>query len=127
MSRKAKLLKIYLLVFGVLNIGFLSYMPILFGDILLWQPRNIPVEMMLGSLYFAMGIVMIRVAKYPLKHKGLIDFIILGNLMHAILMIFYAEHILHIILDVGAIGLLGGIPLIIYPWGIRHFLRYADE
>lgn len=124
MDQKAIYLKTYLHVFGVLNVGLLSFAPILLGDILLWQPRNIPVEMMLGSLYFAMGIVMLVASKQPLKHKSLVDFIILGNLLHALLMLFFAENVFHLVLDAGSIGLLGGIPLLIYPWGIRNFLRY---
>lgn len=126
MSQKVRYLRIYLLVFGTLSIFLLSFPPVLVGDILLWQPRNIPVELMLGSLYFAMGIVMIRVAKNPLNHKGLIDFLILGNLSHALLMILFAENLLHLLFDAGVIGLMGLIPLSIYPWGIRQFLQYDN-
>lgn len=96
------------------------------GDLLLWQPRNFPVEMMLSSIYFAMGIVMVAAAQNPEAHKSFIDFLILANLVHAIVMLLSAQNWWNII-DVLMIGLLGGLPLFFYPWGLREFLRYSGN
>lgn len=125
METKIKQLKRYLYVFGFLNIFIISFtVPLLFGEWLMWQPRNIPVEMMMSSIYLAMGVVMIRVANNPTSHKGLVDFLIVANLAHAIVMLIYAENILHILFDFGAIALMGGVPLLFYPWGVKSFLQY---
>jgi hypothetical protein len=52
--------------------------------------------------------------------------LILANLIHASIMLVFAQNIYHIILDVIPIGLMGGVPLVIYPWGLRNFLRVLD-
>ena len=125
MATKINQLKRYLYLFGFLNIFVISFtVPLLFGDWFMWQPRNIPVEMMMSSIYLAVGIVMIRVAKDPVPHKGFVDFLIVANLAHAFVMLIYAENILHILFDAGAIALMGGLPLLFYPWGLRQFLQY---
>jgi hypothetical protein len=127
MNTKARWLKRYLVTFGLLNIFVISFtIPLLFGDLLLWQPRKFPVEMMLSSIYLTMGVVMIAAAQNPVAHKSFIDFLILANLAHAIVMLLFAQNLWHII-DVLAIGLLGGLPLFFYPWGLREFLRYQKE
>lgn len=71
-----------------------------------------------------MGIVMIRGAKDPFSQKGLFDFLIVANLAHAIVMFIYSENSLHILFDAGTIFLMGSLPLLFYPWGMRCFLRY---
>lgn len=124
---KIKLLKIYFSVFGLLNIFVISFtVPLLFGDLLLWHPRNMPTEMMVSVLYFAMGIVMIRCAKNPFKHQSFLDFLVIGNCLHAAVMIIFADNLFHIGIDSMAIGLMGLLPLLIYPWGIRNFLNYGS-
>ena len=90
----------------------------------MWEPRNIPNEMMMSGIYFSMGILMVLTARNFKNHKGFVDFIILANAIHAIIMAIYAENIIHIVVDAGGIGLMALIPLIIYPWGTRNFLRY---
>jgi len=125
METKIKQLKRYLYVFGFLNIVIISFtVPLLFGDWLMWQPRNVPVEMMISTVYLVMGIVMIRIAKDPLPHKAFIDLIIAANLVHALVMVVYAENILHILIDAGAIALMGGLPLLFYPWDLKRLLQY---
>ena len=125
MNSKSKWLKRYLIVFGLLNVFVVSFtIPLLFSDRLLWQPRNFPVEMMLSSIYLAMGIVMLATAKNPKAHKSFIDFLILANLGHALVMLLFAQNLWHMV-DALAIGLLGGLPLFFYPWGLRQFLRYT--
>ena len=124
---KERWLRYYLLVFGILNIFVISFtIPILFGDQLLWHPRNAPDEMMLSVVYLAMGVVMVAAARRPLSHKAFVDFLILGNCLHALVMLAYAEHVLHIVFDVVTIGAMGLVPAVIYPWGLRSFLRYGE-
>ena len=118
-------LKYYFWVFGLLNILIISFtVPLLFGDLLLWQPRNIPVEIMIGVIYFAMGIIMIFSARNPLAHKSFLDFVILANILHAFVMVLFAKNLFHLIVDVIPIGLMGVLPLLFYPWGLSKFLRY---
>jgi hypothetical protein len=38
-------------------------------------------------------------------------------------MVFYAQKQSHIYLDSGFIGIMAVIPLLLYPWSIRKFLR----
>jgi hypothetical protein len=122
MNNKTKLLKTYLYIFGFLNIFIVSIIPVIFGDVFLWQPRNLPTEIMMASLYFSMGVVMVFVAQSPEKHKSFIDFLILGNTLHALVMLVTAQAFLQILLDVLPIGLMGILPLFFYPWRIRNFL-----
>ena len=101
-------------------------MPFLFGDLILWQPRNIPVEIMISVIYFAMGIIMIVSAGNPLRHKSFLDFVIIANILHAIVMVVYAKNFLHLIVDAIPIGLMGVLPLLFYPWGLSKIFRYQD-
>jgi hypothetical protein len=123
---KTKLLNAYFWIFGLLNIFVISFtVPLMFGDQFLWHPRNLPTEMMLSVMYFAMGVIMIFCAKNPTTHKSFLDFVVLANCFHAIVMAIYAEHIFHILIDTVSIGLMGILPLFIYPWGIKNFLKYS--
>jgi len=106
-----------------LSVFVITTVPIIFGDVFLWAPRNLPTEIMLASIYLAMGIVMIVVAKNPLGQKSFIDFLIIANLLHGLIMLVAAQHPLQIILDVVPVGAMGLLPLFIYPWGLRNFLR----
>lgn len=125
MDNNAKRLKNYLYIFGLLNIFVISFaVPLLFGDWLMWQPRNIPMEMMMSIVYLAMGIVMIRIAKDPLPHKAFIDILVVANLAHALVMLIYAETLWQMLIDVSAIALMGVLPLLFYPWSVRQFMRY---
>jgi hypothetical protein len=81
--------------------------------------------MMLSVIYFAMGIIMIRCAGNPTAHKSFLDFLILANSFHAIIMGIYAEHIFHVVIDTVSIGLMGVLPVFFYPWGIKNFLKYS--
>lgn len=123
--KKEILLRYYFIGAGLTNIIIIAFtIPILFGDTLLWHPRNIPDEMMISVIYLSLGIMMLLAAKRPLAHKSLLDFSILGNTLHALVMLFYAENTYHIAIDVSGIALLGLIPLTFYPWGIRNLFRY---
>jgi hypothetical protein len=125
MDNKTKYLKYYLLIFGFLNIFVISFtVPLLLGDWLLWEPRNFAVEMMMSSIYLAMGIVMVLIAKDPLPHKAFIDFLVIANLGHAFVMLIFTESAWQLLFDVGVIALMGALPLFFYPWGLRQFLRY---
>jgi len=116
--------KLFLRFFGIANILTAFTIPIFFGDVLLWKPRNLPTELMVGSLYFAMGIVMLVAARAPIEHRTFLEFVILGNIFHAIVMALFAEDSVQLVLDVGFIGLMGFILLALYPWGIKNFLRH---
>jgi hypothetical protein len=71
---KVRLLKYYFWFFGLFNVLIVSFtVPILFGDLLLWKPRNIPIEMMISVIYLAMGIIMIFSANNPLAHKSFLQ------------------------------------------------------
>ena len=122
MNSKIKMLKTYLFVFGFLNIFVISTVPVIFGDVFLWQPRNLPTEIMMASLYFSMGVVMVFAARNPENNKAFVDFLIIGNTLHALVMLVTAQNFLQIVLDVLPIGLMGILPLFFYPWGIRNFL-----
>ena len=122
MNRKTLYLKAYLYLFGFMNIFIVPTIPVIFGDVFLWQPRNIPTEVMMASLYLAMGVVMIFAARSPEKHKAFIDFLVIANILHAMVMLVAAQNILQIMLDVLPIGLMGILPLVFYPWGLRNFL-----
>ena len=125
MERKTKYLKQYLLIFGLLNIFVISFtVPLLLGDWLLWEPRNLAVEMMMSSIYLAMGIVMVLIARNPLPHKAFIDFLVVANLGHAFVMLIFSKNVWQVVFDVGAIALMGALPLFFYPWGLRLLLRY---
>ncbi|MFW9814280.1 MAG: hypothetical protein ACFFF9_17595 [Candidatus Thorarchaeota archaeon] len=124
---KEKLLSFYLYLFGLLGITVIAIGPYLLGDDLLWQPRNPPTEIMMSGIYFSMGVVMILAAKTPNRHKLFVDFLILSNIIHSIIMIIFAQNILQIIFDAGLIGLMGFLPLFIYPWGIRSLFRTNVE
>ena len=119
---KERYLRYYLYVFGFLSVFVITTVPIFFGDVFLWAPRNLPTEVMLASIYLAMGIVMIVAAKNPLGQKSFIDFLIIANLLHAFVMLVTAQHSLQIIMDVVPIGAMGLLPLFFYPWGLRNFL-----
>ncbi len=59
MANREKYLSIYLFVFGFASIFLITTIPIFWGDFMLWQPRNLPTEIMIARIYFAMGITMV--------------------------------------------------------------------
>jgi hypothetical protein len=119
---KTTYLKAYLYIFGFLNIFIVSTIPVIFEDVFLWEPRNIPTEIMIASLYLAMGVVMVFAARNPEKHKAFVDFLVIANILHASVMLVTAQKMLQIVLDVLPIGAMGILPLVFYPWGLRNFL-----
>ena len=127
MINKVSLLKICLYIFGIGNIVTSLLTPLLLGEALLWEPRNLATDLMLGSVYLAMGIGMICIAKKPESQKGFIDFVVMSNIFHAIVMIVFAQKPIHVYLDAGYVGLMGVMPLFIYPWGIKNFLRFNES
>jgi len=120
---KHRLLKIYLKLFGFASIFLITTVPFIWGNRLLWQPRNLPTEIMMASLYLAMGTVMISTAKNPTQNKAFIDFLIIANLLHGAVMLFAAKNSYQILFDAVPILLMGGVPLIIYPWELKRFLN----
>jgi formate/nitrite transporter FocA (FNT family) len=100
--------------------------PIFFGEQFLWQPRNLPTNLMVGSLHFAMGLIMILVAKKPLENKSFIDFVFCAIMLHALVMIIFAQKSIHTFLDSLFIGIMGVIPVLIYPWPLRSLFDYRN-
>jgi O-antigen ligase len=103
-----------------------SSVPLLLGDLLLWQLRNLPVEMMLSTVYLAMASVMIAASKNPLDHKSFIDFLILANLAHANMMLFSARNWWHM-LDVLAVGSLVALPPVLLSMLITQILVLSED
>ncbi len=77
---------------------------------------------MISSLYFSMGFIMLVTARQPERHKAFVDFIILGNTLHALVMAILAQTPFQFLLDVIPIGAMGLRPVLFYPWGVRQFL-----
>jgi hypothetical protein len=115
-------LRYYLYIFGFLNVFVVSSVPVLLGDFLLWSPRNIPTELMLSSVNVAMGVMMLITARNPTQHKAFVDFLILANLLHAGVMAVTAQKAVHLLVDVVGQAIMGLLPLLFYPWGLRRFL-----
>ena len=120
---KLQLMKYYLVIFGVLSIVSSIVIPLFFPHFL-WQPRNIPQEVMISSIYSSIGIVMIIIARNPANHKSFIDFLIIVNVLHAVVMVVFAETIYHLVIDSAFIGFLGVLPLILYPWKLADLFKY---
>lgn len=122
---KDKGLKIFLYVFWVGNVIVHPVIPFLFPPQFFWTPRNRPHEFMIGGIYIAMGIMMILAAQEPRKHKLFVDFIILGNFLHAVVMIIFGiiDQPAHLVGDVLWISVLWILPLVFYPWGLQKLMR----
>lgn len=122
---KEKKLTIFLYWFGLANIFLHPVLPWFFPHHFFWTPRNIPYEFMIGGIYIALGLVMVASSNNPLKHKLFIDFSILANLFHAIVMIYFGfmDQPMHLYGDVLWISALWIIPLVYYPWKISGFMK----
>ncbi len=126
-NQQEKWLRAYLYLFGLGNVVLHPVLPFLFQEAFFWTPRNRPYEFMIGGIYIAMGIIMILAANAPRKHKLFVDFIILGNFLHAAVMIVFGilEQPAHLYGDVLWISALWVLPLVFYPWGAGKLLRPA--
>lgn len=67
-----------------------------------------PTVFMLGTMYAALGIVLLRSASDPRKHTSIIDYTICSSLLHGGLMLFQAFFIEHELLH-----LAGDVPLLL--------------
>lgn len=121
-SRRQQLLTYYLYIGGMINIFIVTWLPFALAEWMLWAPRNLPDELMISSIYLAMGIAMIAAARQPDGRKAFVDFLIVANLFHALVMTLMAQHLWQILLDALPIALMGTMPLVFYPWGIQNFL-----
>jgi Family of unknown function (DUF6632) len=76
-----------------------------------------PYLFMLGALYVAWGILMIRSASAPLANRVIVDFGILANLLHALVMLvqalFYPHEMQHL---VGDVPLLFALCAVLWYW-----------
>ncbi len=127
MAQREAWLRVYLYAFGVGNIVIHPVLPFLFQEQFFWTPRNRPYEFMIGGIYIAMGIIMLLAARKPQQHKLFVDFTILGNLLHAVVMIAFGiwEQPAHLYGDVLWISAMWIIPLFFYPWGVRRIFQAA--
>ncbi len=122
---KETALKYYLYLFGLLNLFAIPIVPQL-ASFLFWTPRNVPYELMITAITIAQGFVMLLITRNPLKHKAFIDFLILANTMHAIVMGISFQNLFHFI-GVAAVGSTGLLPLVFYPWGLKNFLLTQQD
>ena len=120
-ARRQRFLTIYLYTFGGINVFVVTWLPFALADQLLWTPRNLPDEVMISSIYLAMGVAMIAAARRPTERKAFVDFLILANLFHALVMVIAAQNVWQIVLDALPIAVMGALPLTIYPWGLGNF------
>lgn len=123
--KSERILARFLLIFGLANIFVHPVLPWFLPRLFFWTPRNVPYEFMIGGIYLALGVVMIQASREPLKHKLLVDFIILGNFFHAAVMVFFGILLQpsHLYGDVIWISAQWLIPILYYPWGLKNFLR----
>lgn len=121
-SRRQRLLTFYLYIGGLVNIFIVTWLPFVLAEKMLWTPRNLADEMMIAGIHLAMGIVMIAAARHPTERKAFVDFLVVANLLHALIMMVMAQNIWQILLDALPIALMGVVPLLIYPWGLRNFI-----
>jgi hypothetical protein len=127
-DQKVRWLSRFLLTAGVGNIVVHPMLPWFVPQLFFWQPRNIPYEFMIGGIYVALGISMVVASRNPLDHKLFVDFVVLANLFHVAVMIFFSfvhHAVAHLYGDVIWIGALALLPLVFYPWGVSRFLREA--
>ncbi len=115
-------LRKYLRLYGFLSLIVIPTVPFFFRDIFMWEPKNTPLELMIVSIYFVLGIQMLNESRKPEPSKSLVDFIILASLAHSVIMLAFAENINHILFDVIPISSMAIWPLIFYPWGRKNFL-----
>lgn len=71
-----------------------------------------PYAAMLGAMYIALAIVLIRCSSEPQKHTAIFDYVIISSIIHGLVMVFQSIFIPHEL-----IHLLGDIPLLfIMAW-----------
>ena len=121
-AERVRWLQTYLIVFGFGAVLVIPTVPFRFGSALLWEPRNVPTEVMIAAIYFAMGLVMLAASRTPLDHQRFVDFLIIANLLHGAIMFATAETGLHVVFDAVPITAMGLVPLLVYPWRYRSFL-----
>ena len=107
-----KILQVYLRYYGIISLFIIPTVPFIFRDIFMWEPKNIPLEIMTVSLYFVLGIQMLNISRNPEPHKAFIDFIILASFIHSAIMLVFAEGINHILFAVVPIASMAVWPLI---------------
>jgi len=85
-----------------------------------------PYLFMLGALYVAYGILMIRGARDPKANAALFDFGILSSVLHGLVMIpqafYYPNEHAHLWADIPALGV---ITLVLWIWHPNRILRRA--
>ena len=89
------------------------------GRLLLWQPYHKAYESMIIALYIVWGVMLWVASKNPAQNKVFIDFTILANLAHAIVMFIAAlameGELLHMVGDVLLLLIVSGVLLWLRP------------
>lgn len=85
-----------------------------------------PYLFMLGALYIAYGVLMIRGARDPKANAALFDFGILSSVLHALVMIpqafYYPNEHAHMWADIPALGV---VALVLWIWHPNRAQRHA--
>jgi hypothetical protein len=83
---------------------------------------------MIGALYLAYGILMIRGARDPRANSALFDFGILSSVLHGLVMIpqafYYPNEHAHLWADIPALGV---IVVVLWIWHPNRILRGAND
>lgn len=78
-----------------------------------------PYAFMLGTMYAALGVVLLRSASDPAKHTSILDYTIYSSVLHGALMLgqsFFIEHeLLHLVGDVPLLLLVAGVLAVLHP------------
>ncbi len=134
MISKDEDMKIISWIMAVLGIGLLLLLPALFfafpagfqwgSDPASHHDPLSPYVFMLGTMYAALGIVLIRSASDPRKHTSIIDYTIYSSLLHGVLMLFqsfFLEHeLLHLVGDVPLLLLTAFALSVFHPKRVAH-------
>lgn len=89
-AEKIKYLKIALRVFGVIFVGGVYLMMMVWPAGWSWEPRQPEYEQMIIGVYATLGVFLIMAAKNPLAHRSLINFTIWSSVVHAAIMLVQA-------------------------------------
>lgn len=121
------------LLMRVVGWGMFLFFPLtafLFPAGFLWRthPESVydpfsPYAAMLGAMYIALAIVLIRSSAEPEKHTAIFDYVIISSIIHGIVMLFQSIFIPHEL-----VHLLGDVPLLFvmawafWFWHPKNFL-----
>jgi hypothetical protein len=84
-----------------------------------WSPHHAHYEQMIVGIYFTLGVFLIRAAKDPARHHGIIWFAVWSSVVHAGIMTIQAltdpAHRGHLVADVPALFLAAAVFSVLMP------------